>query len=963
MRNASVECLLWLVLCWHHCRPSQAELATVVAADDAVCPDSCQCGNIGDVQEIICDVLGYAVTINLKKDVYLYVNCDHDADWNALPHVLPYKDVSVQYFTLVDCAVAGSLLLPGLRSTAVRHLRLLQVPTTPPTAEQLALFEGLISLEITLTAPAVHISPDLLASLPSLQSLRLWGAPLPSLRSPSLTSLEVSDCPEPLHLAAGQFAGLPSLRRLLLYSARVRSMHENAMAGLSQLAVLDFTGNLLEEIPPRALHHVPLLTNLSLSANPLRSLPSALFSNLSHLQEFRLRNIRENLSLTGGVFSRLSALIALELSGPGLITMEGKLVEGCRQLKHFRLSGTKVTRLDDDLFLELSELRTLDLSNNLLETLSQRMFSKLSRLEELNLDGNRIREFPSNMCGNMSSLRTLSARDCDLSVIHENALTGARNLGVLLLSNNSLRLESASATDAELSQWGALSPFQGLLGLHTLELQHNHYTELAYDWRSSLLQLRMLNLSHNRITDLQFADINFLSPDVVVDLRYNDIGRLDLSLASLLSDDTPADGRPLILLGDNPFRCDCDLYTLLVDLAKDADDRRPVRLSLGDARCASPPSFAGRAVLSVTSRELSCVVEAPLCPADCVCTVRPAEPPPHALCPVAALHSWPAGTAPLVVTLRVPAPKALVVPELGEGPVSLSVAGLALDSFQLTHDSPETLQNVDLRNNSLATLNEDTLNRLLTGGRRLQLSGNPWWCGCGSAHLLAFLTAHSGQITDWGDVRCAGDGEPLSRATGSCWRLAAMAAGAGSALVALVLASLLVWRRKRAAARERAEVARAEAVAAAECRYDVFVSHAHSDERWAWAELIPRLERAGLRVCVHSRDWVVGEPIPQQIARSVAASRRTLLLLSRHFIQSSWSLLEFRTALARSGSLLAVLLEPVKELQPPSDLATWLASTTYLPREDPDFWEKLLKALPKPVPSVPPLLCDHKIRY
>ena len=41
--------------------------------------------------------------------------------------------------------------------------------------------------------------------------------------------------------------------------------------------------------------------------------------------------------------------------------------------------------------------------------------------------------------------------------------------------------------------------------------------------------------------------------------------------------------------------------------------------------------------------------------------------------------------------------------------------------------------------------------------------------------------------------------------------------------------------------------------------YDVFVSYSHDDEDWVEKALLPRLEGAGLRVCIDFRDFVPGK--------------------------------------------------------------------------------------------------------
>ena len=67
------------------------------------------------------------------------------------------------------------------------------------------------------------------------------------------------------------------------------------------------------------------------------------------------------------------------------------------------------------------------------------------------------------------------------------------------------------------------------------------------------------------------------------------------------------------------------------------------------------------------------------------------------------------------------------------------------------------------------------------------------------------------------------------------------------------------------------------------------------------------------RCCIHTRDWKVvkitdpsffiifyhfqvGEMIPDQIIQSVESSRRTLIVLSKAYVDSMWTKLEFRAA-------------------------------------------------------------------
>jgi len=117
-------------------------------------------------------------------------------------------------------------------------------------------------------------------------------------------------------------------------------------------------------------------------------------------------------------------------------------------------------------------------------------------------------------------------------------------------------------------------------------------------------------------------------------------------------------------------------------------------------------------------------------------------------------------------------------------------------------------------------------------------------------------------------------------------------------------------------------------------------------------ELVPNLESSGLTLCIHYRDWIVGEGIFKQITDSVEASRRTLVVLSQNFLQSEWGRHEFQAAhkqalnegRARVVMLLYGELPPDEELD--SDLKTYISLHTYVKWGDAGFWDKLRYAMP-----------------
>ena len=78
-------------------------------------------------------------------------------------------------------------------------------------------------------------------------------------------------------------------------------------------------------------------------------------------------------------------------------------------------------------------------------------------------------------------------------------------------------------------------------------------------------------------------------------------------------------------------------------------------------------------------------------------------------------------------------------------------------------------------------------------------------------------------------------------------------------------------------------------------RYDVFISYSHIDRTWVWDELLPRLEQAGLRVCIDDRDFEIGTPSLVNMERAAKSSHHILAVLTPAWVESEWT--EFESLL------------------------------------------------------------------
>jgi formylglycine-generating enzyme required for sulfatase activity len=100
-----------------------------------------------------------------------------------------------------------------------------------------------------------------------------------------------------------------------------------------------------------------------------------------------------------------------------------------------------------------------------------------------------------------------------------------------------------------------------------------------------------------------------------------------------------------------------------------------------------------------------------------------------------------------------------------------------------------------------------------------------------------------------------------------------------------------------------------------ESSFDVFISYSHADGEWVRDWLAPHLKDAGLAVCTDRESFDIGVPSLVNMENAVAASRHTLLVLTKAWVGSRWT--QYEALLTQTEDpngqfqrLLPVLLEP-----------------------------------------------------
>ncbi|XP_033762450.1 toll-like receptor 4 [Pecten maximus] len=79
--------------------------------------------------------------------------------------------------------------------------------------------------------------------------------------------------------------------------------------------------------------------------------------------------------------------------------------------------------------------------------------------------------------------------------------------------------------------------------------------------------------------------------------------------------------------------------------------------------------------------------------------------------------------------------------------------------------------------------------------------------------------------------------------------------------------------------------------------FDVFVAYTATDSPWIWQQLRPKLElQRNIQLCLHERDFEVGESISQNIVNCLQKSKKLLFVISKEYIAARWCDFELEMA-------------------------------------------------------------------
>lgn len=939
---------------------------------------SCSSQHLPGVQAFIIE---YVISDSVQ------VQCDYGAPLRE-GMFQAFNISEVQRFSFSYCEMPNGSFADVLQGMTVTSLRLFNCKTG--TMLDKALFEGLHSLKrlsVSGNKNLTMLPEDVFENLTGLVSLELNNNGFKELPEKvfwpltNVTSIQLGGNKlEMLH--SSQFQGLSHLLNLYLYKNNLKELPVGIFANLTSLKNLDLLLNQLTNITSDHFADLAQLEHLQLGGNPFEELPDALFLNNKKLGELNLKALNRLGSPPEKLLMGLGRLENISFSDSNFSSIPEKLFAFAPNLKNIKMQNNRLTTLPANVFRENTKLLYLDFSYNDITSLPSSVFERQYVLETLIFYKNDFRQLKAGPFDNLVSLKLLNFESNFITSIEKDTFQRLQKLEDLKLGSNKLeRLDGRT-------------PFGYNKKLKRVDLSRNQLTEFPYVNWEIYLAMEKLNLDYNNIT--YFRVPSLLSKKTEFSLRNNKIATVEVSTLLLTSyanhkeqvySDTSY--KHSYRLQYNPFNCNCHLYEF-VKYLRDNKQKETVIFEDSDYyTCQSPSLLKGTRLVDLNLGELHCNVTED-CPEKCKCFFRRIDSTTHVNCSVQGLTSIP-DKAPLNASvLYVQDNRIASLANLSKPPwknlSEVYADNNALTSVDAKH-LPSSLRMLSLSSNNISKFSPETMGMLSNNSLHLMLSGNPWICDCSTFSFKTWLRGHIFRVRDYSDITCnkplrynnslslhyineIPDSTYCPPDTVDQRRQLAIVSGVCVVLaVLLVLVSVLYYRHRQTVIayiyihfNNLFVCIFNEEDLDEDKLYDAFISYSSADRDVAMGllnilESGPHEDR--FKLCIHERDWLPGYNISWNIVNSVQNSRRTILVVSKNFLESLWFQVEFHTAyyqmLEDRVDRLIVITKgdlPAKDTLD-KDLRFLLSTKTYLIWGERWFWEKLRYAMPHRKQSAP----------
>jgi len=795
---------------------------------------------------------------------------------------------------------------------------------------------------------------------------------------PRLKVLDLSSN-EGIVFEEGSLDNLTTLEELKLSSCGIQTIPEDFFGNLSNLKILNLHGNRISEFSAKVFSSQRSLKNLVLTRNLLTNFPGGIFDNLTALTKIDLGYNRFKMFPEKLFYKNLNLKFFSIILNGACPSIHPQCKEAITKLK-----------LPENLFFN-SSMEEIKIVASPIHEIHPYFLAGFNNLTKLTLKESMVKVLPKSLFQDAKNLKYLDLSGNLLTNLPENIFLGLQKLEEINLSQNLVTTGDTECIKANILQ-----------KLTTLNLAHNQITSIDQDILI-LSDLQTLNLSHNHIGDIKPIDINFQPPlsnrileveikqdrGLLVDLSFNRIERFILKNGFNIS----GPNFKLNLEG-NPLICDCFITELKQKLEGKLERSNlysdMFTLTSHSLLCGqkSFPKNSGKYLQNVKFDDLLCPFPSASMPYDCTG---------HCSCFLDRFHRETVMNCSSQNLTTFPQTLVLIEGEsdsiqlhLENNSLTNIIEGTKVDLFQnisqlfLSNNRiecinkeviPENLKQLSLDNNRIEKIEEEDL-EYLDGvisryGLQLSLGKNPFHCSCDSRDLFHFVQNRKDIILDRNNITLKCEEEDIEVLHSDLHDFCIASLSPVLILIVIIIVIILVlvcivlviyschketikiWIYSKSWAR----IFFTEDLIDKDKPYDAFISYSHLDAEFVEKVLLPGLETPGggsdpYKCLIHTRDWNIGQMIPDQIITSVETSRRTIIVLSQAYIEAMWTKLEFRAAhtQALQDKTKRVILITVGELPSgdnlDTDLQKYISLNTYLDSKDPWFWQKLRYAMP-----------------
>ncbi|XP_067241936.1 toll-like receptor 4b, duplicate b isoform X2 [Chanodichthys erythropterus] len=270
--------------------------------------------------------------------------------------------------------------------------------------------------------------------------------------------------------------------------------------------------------------------------------------------------------------------------------------------------------------------------------------------------------------------------------------------------------------------------------------------------------------------------------------------------------------------------------------------------------------------------------------------------------------------------------------------------------------------------NSITSIPLDVLQKLPTNLSEFDLSSNPIDCSCSQTDFVFWIIQNQNILKQAENIFCqsfslSSDLRAADFDIDSCVHKKRLIIVLSVCFVILVVVlSVLAYRFQFYLQYCFILLRGYRSPAQQECSYDAFVIFSSYDEVWVMNELMENLENGvpPIHLCLHMRDFQAGKSIASNIIdEGIMGSRKVIVVVSQHFIDSAWCRFEFELAqsrfmMERNANIIIIILEDVEERKTKKvfGLHKHLKKNTYLkwsrdPLSNMRFWIRLRRAIIK----------------